>query len=81
MEHISGIAFPNTVRGFHQSRFFLGQNCDEIRKIEKNGEMAKVTWFQIIRDHIIICEIKESVCDVLGCDTVPEYVVHISPEE
>jgi hypothetical protein len=57
------ITFPNTADEEHQSYYSVPNSCDEIRIDFKNGEMASITWFQIIKNGKVIAEIKESVCN------------------
>lgn len=72
MKNIKEISFPNTTEGCNRSCFIVGISCDEIRQITKNGEMAGIAWFQIIKDGKVIAEIKESVCDIFGEDELPK---------
>jgi hypothetical protein len=69
MKNITSIAFPNTAVE-NQGIFVVGKSCDEIRQIKKNGEMASITWLQIIKDGHIVAEIKESVCEIYGKDPI-----------
>jgi hypothetical protein len=61
---IQKIYFPNSVADSEQAYYTVGTTCDEIREINKNGEMALVGWLQVIKDGSVIAEIKESVCDL-----------------
>lgn len=64
---ISQIEFPNTVEDDAKTFYIVGDkynNIDEIRPIMKSGEMAGIQWFQVIKDGMVISEIKESVCNV-----------------
>ena len=64
MRKIREIRFPNTVNDSDQVCYSVDHSCDEILEITKNGELASVGWFQIIKDGEVIAEIKESVCDI-----------------
>lgn len=70
MKNIKSIAYPNTVADRDKSFYKVGTNCDKIVEINKNGEMALLTWLQVIKDNKVIAEIKESVCDVFGEDDI-----------
>ena len=70
MKNITEIYYPNTAIDENIGSFTVGRNCDEIKYITKNGEMAAIGWFQIIKDNHVIAEIKESVCNVYGSDEV-----------
>ena len=61
---IKEIRFPNTAVDGEQSFYSIEKGCSEIRYISKNGEMASVGWFQVLKGDDIIAEIKESVCDI-----------------
>jgi hypothetical protein len=63
-EKIKEIRYPNTVFMNDQGSYIIGKNCDEIRRVYKNGEMATIGWFAMIKDGKKIAEIKESVCDI-----------------
>ena len=65
MNDVKQIGYPNTSQSHEEVNYYtVGSNCDEINIIQKNGEMAKVNWFQIIKGEEVIAEIKESVCNV-----------------
>ena len=83
MKKIKGIAYPNTCEMSVRYLYFtdddilqrfhchlIQQKVDEIRQVTKNGEMALINWFQVIKDGKIIAEIKESVCDIYGLDDI-----------
>ena len=70
MKNIKSIHYPNTAIGTEQGHYIIGETCDEIKQISKNGEMASVNWFQVIRNNQVIAEIKESVCDIYGLDEI-----------
>jgi len=70
MKNIKEISFPNNCPDENISFFTVGRSCDEIRQIMKNGEMAGINWFQIIKDGNIIAEIKESICNIYGEDKI-----------
>ncbi len=75
MKNVKGISFPNTVADNDKCFYEVGKNgIEEIRETFKNGEMAAVKWFEIVKDNKIIAEIKESVCDVYGEDELPDKV-------
>lgn len=61
---ITQISFPNNTEFENQSIYKIGKGCDEINCIFKNGEMALICWFEIIKDGKKIAEIKESVCNI-----------------
>ncbi|MGV9002378.1 MAG: hypothetical protein ACOH18_05500 [Candidatus Saccharimonadaceae bacterium] len=61
---IASIEFPNTVVDEAKTYYVVGPYVDEIKPIMKAGEMAGVQWFQIIKDGMILAEIKESICNV-----------------
>lgn len=71
MKNIKSISFPNTCQDNECTFFIVGRSCDEIKQIWKNGEMALIAWFQIIKDKKVIAEIKESVCNIYGEDEMP----------
>lgn len=62
---IKTIWFPNT--HIDQSSFSTSETL-KIERIEKNGEMARIGWFQISElkdgEWKVTAEIKESVCDI-----------------
>lgn len=65
MKNVKEIGYPNTSPNHEQFNYYtVGRNCDEISIIQKNGEMTKVNWFQIIKNGEVIAEIKESVCNI-----------------
>ena len=67
MKIIKQISFPNTVGGGKEYKYTLDDSscgCDEIKRVEKNGEMASIGWFEIWKDGKVIAEIKESVCNI-----------------
>ena len=64
MLKIRQIFFPNTEKNENAYGYKIGMDCDEIKLIKKNGEMAEVNWLQIIKDNKVIAEIKESICNV-----------------
>ena len=70
MKNIKVIEYPNTAIDCEQSKFMVGRGCDEIKYINKGGEMGFIAWFQIIKDNKIIAEIKESVCNIYGEDEI-----------
>jgi len=59
---ITSIVYPNNIED--ANIYDTKRNCDEIRPIFKNWEMAAVWWFEIIKDWKIIAEIKESICNI-----------------
>ena len=62
---ITQIEFPNTVADIDKTYYIVAQGkVDEIKPITKNGEMAAIGWFQVIKDGMIIAEVKESICDI-----------------
>lgn len=72
---IHAIYFPNTetlagADGFYTddakapSLHGMTTKVDEIRRFTKNGEMASIGWFEVVRDGQVIAEIKESACHV-----------------
>jgi hypothetical protein len=61
---VKEIRFPNNVICSEKSCFRVGIDCDEIKRIFKNGEMAKICWFEIVKNGKVISEIKESICDI-----------------
>jgi hypothetical protein len=61
---IKSIEYPNTARDCECISYIIGRNCDEIKIIQKNGEMARINWLQIIKDNEVIAEIKEGVCNL-----------------
>lgn len=65
-KNIIKITFPNTLGDNNEESFnySVGVNCEGIKKIIKNGEMATINWFQIIKDGEVMAEIKESVCNI-----------------
>ena len=65
-KYIKQICFPNTAIDVEQSTFIVGINCDEIKSVFNNGEMANIEWFAIIKNNFTIAEIKASVCNVYG---------------
>lgn len=60
--NISGFYLAKATRGVRNG---FTEQVDEIRRVQKNGEMATVEWFEIVKDGEVIAEIKESVCNVL----------------
>ena len=68
MKNVTRIAFPNTVKDDDKTWYSTGKYVDEIIYFTKNGEMASIGWFSIVKDNKVIAEIKESVCDVYGVD-------------
>jgi hypothetical protein len=59
------IEFPNTAQSQEDFGYYeIGKGCDKIRRFYKNGEMASICWFEIIKNGQRIAEIKESVCNV-----------------
>jgi len=64
MNNIRKISFPNTIADYEQADYVVGNNCDEIKLIQKNGEMAGIGWFEIRKENEVIAEIKESVCNI-----------------
>jgi (p)ppGpp synthase/HD superfamily hydrolase len=61
-KEIESICFPNI--SDNPLSYAIGKNADKINIITKNGEMAEITWFQVIKDGKVIAEIKESVCHI-----------------
>lgn len=60
---IKAIHHPNT--DIDQQIYTVGKaGITLIKRIEKNGEMSRVGWFQVIGSGKLIAEIKESVCDI-----------------
>lgn len=79
MKNITRIEYPNNsehedfVVSWQTKQFSSSySNCDELRLIQKNGEMALINWIQVIKDNKIIAEIKESVCNIYGSDELEE---------
>ena len=72
MENIKSIWYPNNVSDENKSSFTIGVNgVSKIERFEKNGEMALVGWFRILKAKTdgnagfdVMAEIKESVCDI-----------------
>ena len=62
-KEITQISYPNTVADI--DRYFYEKKLGyEIKRTEKNGEMASIGWFEIYKQGELIAEIKESVCDI-----------------
>jgi hypothetical protein len=69
MKNVKSITFPNNVVDSEKDYIEVGKNgVTEIRPIFKNGEIALIQWFQIIKGDTVIAEIKESVCNIYGED-------------
>lgn len=72
MKNVKSISFPNNVEDEAKSFVEVGKNgVKEIRQITKNGEMASINWFQVIKNNTVVSEIKESICNVYGEDVLP----------
>lgn len=72
MKNIKEIVFPNKVADIDKKFYEVGINCDKIEWFCKNGEMADIGWFRIIKDNNVITEIRESICDIYGEDKIEE---------
>jgi hypothetical protein len=65
------IEFPNTAQ--HEDflvSYQIGKNADFFKRIQKNGEMAKIDWIQVFKDGLLIAEIKENTCTLRRLNNV-----------
>ncbi len=70
MKNITEIIYPCDAEDCDQFIIAVGKTCDEIRSIQKNGEMATVTWFQVVKGGRITMELPKRICIVHGNDEV-----------